>query len=212
MSTPYSRPSYDRTDTHNAHEEPSKNTTTTYLQKAEDLEGPPSSASSPKHAFPEIIGVDGSERPFGGRVDAVDEVDNSKKGWFAYFKTRNFWIILCLGQMLSLCDTGTNIFSEYLADEGTSIPAFQNMLNYILLMLVYGSWTVYKYGIKGWAQMVYRDGWRYLIYSFMDVQGNYFTVLAYRYVSTYICKYTSRGLMTALISTSCTQTKSALHR
>jgi solute carrier family 35 protein F1/2 len=25
------------------------------------------------------------------------------------------------------------------------------------------------------------DGWKYIILSFMDVQGNYFTVLAYDY-------------------------------
>jgi solute carrier family 35 protein F1/2 len=129
-----------------------------------------------------VNGVEAHQQPLPDS-NAVDEVDNSKTGFFAYFKTRNFWIILLLGQMLSLCDTGTNIFSEYLAGEGTSIPAFQNMLTYIVLNIVYTSYTMYKYGIKGWGKMVYKDGWRYLIYAFMDVQGNYFTVFAYRYTT-----------------------------
>lgn len=31
--------------------------------------------------------------------------------------------------------------------------------------------------------MVLKDGWRFFILAFMDVEGNYFIVLAYRYVS-----------------------------
>lgn len=97
--------------------------------------------SAPQHGIAKVISVDG---PIDGasahqnplpNPDAVDKVDNNKTEWFAYFKTRNCWIILCLSPMLSLCDTGTNIFSEYLAGEGTSIPAFQNALTYILVGL-----------------------------------------------------------------------------
>lgn len=31
--------------------------------------------------------------------------------------------------------------------------------------------------------MVLKDGWKYIILAFLDVQGNYFTVLAYRYTT-----------------------------
>lgn len=31
--------------------------------------------------------------------------------------------------------------------------------------------------------MLLKDGWKYIILSFLDVQGNYFTVLAYRYTT-----------------------------
>ena len=192
MSDAHPRPGFARADTQAAiegssPEKSSKNAIQTRLAPVEDFENPSKSGSSSshhKHGVAEIIGVNAHQQTMGEvDPDAVEAVDNSKQGWFAYFKTRNFWIILCLGQLLSLCDTGTNIFSEYLADEGTSIPAFQNMLNYILIGLVYGSWTIYKYGFGGWFNMLKKDGWRYLIYSFMDVQGNYFTVLAYRYTT-----------------------------
>jgi solute carrier family 35 protein F1/2 len=42
---------------------------------------------------------------------------------------------------------------------------------------------MYKYGFKGWGKMVWTHGWKYLILSFFDVEGNYFTVLGYRYTT-----------------------------
>lgn len=70
-----------------------------------------------------------------------------------------------------------------ITNKGTSIPAFQTFFNYVLLNIVYTSLTIYKYGTKRWAQMVYKDGWRYLILAFFDVEGNYFIVLAYDYTN-----------------------------
>ncbi|KAF2497739.1 DUF914-domain-containing protein [Lophium mytilinum] len=67
--------------------------------------------------------------------------------------------------------------------QGTSIPAFQTFFNYVLLNIVYTGWTLYKYGFKKWGQIVFKDGWRYFILAFMDVEGNYFVVLAYRYTT-----------------------------
>ena len=29
--------------------------------------------------------------------------------------------------------------------------------------------------------LVWKDGWKYFLLAFCDVEGNYFTVLAYRY-------------------------------
>ena len=86
-------------------------------------------------------------------------------------------------QVLALCITSTNTFSSLLVAQGTSIPAFQTWFNYVLLNLIYTSWTIYKYGFKGWARFIWKDGWRYVILSFLDVEGNYFTVLAYRYTT-----------------------------
>ena len=55
-----------------------------------------SSESSPvTHAAPEIIGVHDGSRA--GGDTAIDEIEESQTGWFAYFKTRNFWIVLVLG-------------------------------------------------------------------------------------------------------------------
>lgn len=102
---------------------------------------------------------------------------------FAFFRTREFWFILFLGQFLALCITGTNTLSSLLAGVGTNIPAFQSFFNYVLLTIVYTGFTFYKYGLRRWAQMVWKDGWKYIILAFFDVQGNYFTVLAYRYTT-----------------------------
>ncbi|PYH88481.1 DUF914-domain-containing protein [Aspergillus ellipticus CBS 707.79] len=102
---------------------------------------------------------------------------------FAYMKTREFWMVLFLGQILALADISSSTFSTLLSDAGTSIPAFQTLWNYVLLNLVYTSITIYKYGFRKWFRMLYRDCWKYFILSFLDVEGNYFMVLAYRYTS-----------------------------
>ncbi|EQL29532.1 hypothetical protein BDFG_07843 [Blastomyces dermatitidis ATCC 26199] len=114
---------------------------------------------------------------------AADAVDKSKKGYFAYFRTREFYIVLILGQTLALCITGTNTLSQLLSNIRTSIPAFQSLFNYVLLNLVFTSYTIYSYGLKGWLRVIKKDGWKYIILAFCDVEGNYFIVLAYKYTT-----------------------------
>ena len=89
--------------------------------------------------------------------------------------------LLRFSQILSLCITATNTFSGLLADAGTNIPAFQTFFNYVLLNLIYTTYTIFKYGPKQWARILWQDGYRYFLLSFCDVEGNYFIVLAYRY-------------------------------
>jgi solute carrier family 35 protein F1/2 len=84
--------------------------------------------------------------------------------------------------VLAICVTSTNTLTSLLREEGTNIPAFQTFFNYVLLNLIYTSYTIYKYGIKGWGKMVLKDWWRFIILAFLDVEGNYFVVLAYNYV------------------------------
>src|SRR5690606_25581280 len=67
--------------------------------------------------------------------------------------------------------------------KNTNIPAFQTLFNYVLLTLIYLPITLYRYGFKEWVRIVWRQGWKYFILSFLDVEGNYFTVLAYRYTN-----------------------------
>lgn len=119
----------------------------------------------------------------------ADELDNGiglapRNRWFAYLFTRNFLLVLVLGQVLALCITGTNTFSQLLAAQPFSIPAFQTLWNYVLLNIIYTSYSVYKYGFKGYVRTVLvQNGWKYFILSLFDVLGNYFTVLAYRYTT-----------------------------
>ena len=135
---------------------------------------------------PEVIAVNSGKVEIHRHHDAVTSADaiESKQGWFAYLRTRNFWIVLLLGQVLALCITSTNTFSSLLAEQPFSIPAFQTFWNYVLLNIIYTSYSVYKYGFRGYFRTVLvQHGWKYLILSFLDVEGNYFTVLAYRYTT-----------------------------
>ncbi|CZS93774.1 hypothetical protein WAI453_001217 [Rhynchosporium graminicola] len=116
-------------------------------------------------------------------ANALETLEGKKKSWYSYLLTKDFWIVLLIGQILALCITGTNTFSTLLVEKGTSIPAFQTLFNYILLTLIYTTYTIYKYGFKKYFKLLMVDGWKYVILSFLDVEGNYFTVLAYRYTN-----------------------------
>jgi Solute carrier family 35 len=63
-------------------------------------------------------------------------------------------------QILAISNTSTSVLTQLLENEGTSMPAFQTFFVYVLLNLIYTSYTIYRYGFKGWLRMVYRDGWK----------------------------------------------------
>ena len=124
---------------------------------------------------------------------SADESDLVRRGlhdleakptrWYSYFTTRDFWAALVLGQVAALCITGTNTFSSLLAEDEISIPSFQVMFTYALLLIIYTPLTLWHIGPREWARVAWRHGWKYFIFAFLDVQGNYFTVLAYRYTN-----------------------------
>ncbi|KAI1779232.1 DUF914-domain-containing protein [Hypoxylon cercidicola] len=113
----------------------------------------------------------------------LQQIEAKKVHWYSYLATTDFWIVLLLGQLLALCITATNTFSTFLVNYGTSIPAFQTVFMYILLSLIYLTYTLWVYGPKKYGKILLKDGWKYFILSFLDVEGNYFTVLAYRYTN-----------------------------
>jgi len=115
-----------------------------------------SSQAPAEHGHPEVV----EASPDRG-TDAIGS--GEKASWrskFAYFKTKDFWFILLLGQILAICITGTNTLTTLLVIEGTSIPAFQTLFNYVLLNIIYTSYTLYKYGFKKWTQLLLKDGWK----------------------------------------------------
>ena len=57
-------------------------------QPTKTTKGLPFSSSSPVHAQPEARGS-----------ATADEIEEGKGGWFAYLRTRNFYIALLLGYM-----------------------------------------------------------------------------------------------------------------
>ncbi|CEJ90898.1 hypothetical protein VHEMI06651 [[Torrubiella] hemipterigena] len=99
--------------------------------------------------------------------------------WYDCLKDVNFWILVVLGQVLSLCITATTTFTTYLADAGNNVPAFQTVFNYILIFIIYFTVFITREGFAGFWRALRKDWWRYLIMSFLDVEGNYFTVRAF---------------------------------
>ena len=113
----------------------------------------------------------------------LQQLEANSVHWYSYFSTVDFWVVLLIGQVLALCITATNTFTTLLNDEGTSIPAVQTLFNYVLLGLIYTTVGVFKSGIREHFMAFVRNWWKYIILSFLDVEGNYFTVLAYRYTN-----------------------------
>ncbi|KAK4156787.1 hypothetical protein C8A00DRAFT_40801 [Chaetomidium leptoderma] len=109
----------------------------------------------------------------------LSHLESRNTRWYSYLLTADFWAIIAVGQLLSLCITATNTFTSFLSSVNTIIPAFQTLFNYALLTLIWLPITLHHHGARKWFSIVLRDGWKYFILSFLDVEGNYFTVLAY---------------------------------
>lgn len=116
-------------------------------------------------------------------MDEESNQPSKKRRMFSYFTTKHFWIIFFMGQILSLCITSTNTLTTYLSEGGNSMPAFQSLFNYVLLLLIFMPYTIYKTGFKAYLRLMLKEGWKYFILSFLDVQGNYFIVKAYQYTN-----------------------------
>ncbi|KAF8630616.1 hypothetical protein AX15_002771 [Amanita polypyramis BW_CC] len=101
--------------------------------------------------------------------------------------TRRFILSLLSGQVVSLCITCTNVTTTELVNRGLSFPAMQNDLFYLSLFLIFTPYTVYRYGLKGWGNVILRDGWKYFILAACDVEGNFFAIKAYSYTDLLTC-------------------------
>ncbi|KAL0475365.1 hypothetical protein QR685DRAFT_512494 [Neurospora intermedia] len=114
----------------------------------------------------------------------IQKLEAQNVHWYSYLLTVDFWLVILIGQILSLCITATNTFSSFLSELGTSIPAIQTIFVYALIFLVYFPIALYKTGgPRKFFEQTWRNSWKYIILSFLDVEGNYFTVLAYRYTN-----------------------------
>ncbi|ORX47701.1 DUF914-domain-containing protein [Hesseltinella vesiculosa] len=110
-----------------------------------------------------------------------------RKTWrqrLAFLKDPAFLKVLFLGQLLSLCITGTNVTTTELANKyNVNAPTMQTFLVYACLAIVYNAYAIYKRGIKGWLLQFWRRGIYYFILGFVDVEGNYFVVKSFQYTS-----------------------------
>ncbi|KDQ61768.1 hypothetical protein JAAARDRAFT_123276 [Jaapia argillacea MUCL 33604] len=106
---------------------------------------------------------------------------------FASLWTRRFVLSLLAGQVVSLCITCTNVTTTELVSRNWSLPTTQTFFLYFSLFVIYTPYTMYQYGLKGWGQMVLRDGWKYFILASCDVEGNFLVVKAYQYTTLLSC-------------------------
>ncbi|KAG5440909.1 hypothetical protein PCK2_000064 [Pneumocystis canis] len=104
---------------------------------------------------------------------------------FITFYIKRFWLIFVIGQILSLMITASSTFVTKLNDYHIDIPTFQTFLNYASLALIYTSFTIYSYGFKKWANLILKDGWKYFILAFIDVEANF--LVAYGYTNILSC-------------------------
>ena len=65
---------------------------------ADEPKGLPLSNTAHARGAPEIVEYNGGQTYNGGV--SVEDIDESKKGWFVYFKTKDFYIVLLLGYIL----------------------------------------------------------------------------------------------------------------
>ncbi|KAI9481580.1 MAG: hypothetical protein EXX96DRAFT_567287 [Benjaminiella poitrasii] len=124
--------------------------------------------------------------------EVITVEDNSvttkpKSTWrdrFAFLKDPRFYKVLILGQLLSICITGTNVTTTKLGmSYDFAAPTTQTFLVYAALAIVYNSYAIYKRGIRGWLLQFWRRGIYYFVLGLIDVEGNYFVVKAYQYTS-----------------------------
>ncbi|KAF9258947.1 DUF914-domain-containing protein [Marasmius fiardii PR-910] len=106
---------------------------------------------------------------------------------FSMMWTKRFFLSLLAGQVVSLCITCTNVTTTELAIRGWALPTTQSLFLYFTLFAVYTPFTIYRYGFKGWAEMMFRDGWKYIILAAADVEGNFMVVKAYQYTDLLSC-------------------------
>lgn len=95
-----------------------------------------------------------------------------KKYW-----TKNTLIGLGLGQFLSLLITATGFASSDLAKKGINAPTSQSFLNYVFLMIVYGTILLYR------RKPLKAKWYYYILLGLVDVEANFLVVKAYQYTS-----------------------------
>ncbi|PYH80458.1 DUF914-domain-containing protein [Aspergillus uvarum CBS 121591] len=137
-----------------------------------------SDASATYDVYP--TATDGSTDEDSEPATTANHPTNKQQSLLAYLTTREFYITLLLGQILAITNTACSTFSTLLADRGVSLPATQTFFNYLLLTVIFTTYTIHRHGLHGWTRSFRTRGWKYLLLSLFDVEGNYFLVLAYR--------------------------------
>ena len=90
-------------------------------------------------------------------------------------------IALTLGQLLSMLLCASGVISQILVTKhSVSVPTTQNFFAYILLGMVYGVVVTMR---GDFITVLRRNWWKYIILGIVDVEANYFVVIAYKYTN-----------------------------
>ncbi|KAF8605903.1 DUF914-domain-containing protein [Ceratobasidium sp. AG-I] len=107
---------------------------------------------------------------------------------FRSIMTRRFVLsFLVSGQLVSLCITCTSVTTTELVNRNWTLPTTQTFFLYFSLFVVYTPYTIYKYGFRGWGNVIIKDGWKYFILAACDVEGNFLVVKAYEFTNLLSC-------------------------
>ncbi|KAG5519374.1 hypothetical protein PMAC_002000 [Pneumocystis sp. 'macacae'] len=116
------------------------------------------------------------------------------------FYIKHFWIIFVIGQILSLMITASSTFTTKLNNYHVNLPTFQTFPNYAFLTFVYTCFAIYSFGFKKYTKLISKNGWKYFILAFLDVEANFLVVKAYEYTSILSCTLLdSFSIITAFI-------------
>ncbi|KZP01569.1 DUF914-domain-containing protein, partial [Calocera viscosa TUFC12733] len=125
--------------------------------------------------------------------------------------TRRFVLSLLAGQLVSLCITCTSVSTTELGLRGWACPTTQTFFLYFALFVIYTPYTMYRYGFKGWAKMILKDGYKYIFLAACDVEGNYTVVLAYEYTTLLSCMLLDAWAIPVCIGLSWLYMRTKLH-
>lgn len=94
---------------------------------------------------------------------------------------RRLLTALLLGQCLSVLLCGTGTTSQLLeAWYHISVPTTQVFVVYVLLAAIFGPVLATR---KDFLCIIRKNWWKYIILGFLDVEGNYLVVLAYKFTT-----------------------------
>ncbi|PYI20775.1 DUF914-domain-containing protein, partial [Aspergillus japonicus CBS 114.51] len=117
-----------------------------------------SDASATYDVYP--TATDGSTDEDSEPATTADHPTDKPQSLLAYLTTREFYITLFLGQILAITNTACSTFSTLLADRGVSLPATQTFFNYLVLTVIFTTYTIHRHGLQGWTRSFRSRGWK----------------------------------------------------
>ncbi|KAI6134614.1 solute carrier family 35 member SLC35F1/F2/F6 [Pisolithus thermaeus] len=101
--------------------------------------------------------------------------------------TPSFVRSILYGQVLSIALTLVSVLTTELVDRNWVLPSTQVFFSYAFIFIVYTTYTVYKYGLKGWCKLLVHDGWKYLILTLGDFEAGYLYTKSFGYTDLMSC-------------------------